>query len=222
MPGRAWSEDSSRTGSESNRHTGGTVIGTEPWDESEEALIRAAQAGEEAAMDELYVRTCDRLQAYVGRISGARLLRHVVPVDVAQDTYLRVFRSLEALRTDANVDDFWLLLRRNAMWVVRNHGARLGWQQGESALGQAGPGQVVDGPSREAGSVTRRDEASWLEGQLDEIDSKQRDVVRRRMQDQPFRDIAREVGGSEEAVRQRYSRAIRSLREKFVSRRREP
>jgi RNA polymerase sigma factor (sigma-70 family) len=189
---------------------GTTVIAAEPWEESDEALIRAAQAGEESALDELYVRTCDRLQAYVNRISGARLLRHVVSADVLQDTYVRVYRVLDALRPDANVEDFWLLLRRNAMWVVRNHGARNAGRQGESALGEGGLADHEREVERQTGTVTRRDEESWLQSQVGQMDSGQQEVVRRRLKQEPFGDIARDVGLSEEAVRQRYSRAIRS------------
>ena len=198
---------------------GVSVIATEPWDESEEALIRAARAGEESALDELYVRTCDRLQAYVTRISGSRLLRHVVSADMIQDTYVRVYRALDALRPDANLEDFWLLLRRNAMWVVRNQGRRYADRQGESALGEGGLGEQGQGLERETGIVTRRDEASWLMDQVGLLDTGHREVVRRRLNQEPFSDIAEDVGLSEDAVRQRYSRAIRTLREKFVSRR---
>ena len=198
---------------------GASVIATEPWDESEEALIRAARAGEESALDELYVRTCDRLQAYVTRISGSRLLRHVVSADMIQDTYVRVYRALGALRPDANLEDFWILLRRNAMWVVRNQGRRYADRPGESALGEGGLGEQGQGLEGETGIVTRRDEASWLMNQVGLLDTGHREVVRRRLNQEPFSDIAEDVGLSEDAVRQRYSRAIRTLREKFVSRR---
>lgn len=193
----------------------------QPWEGDDEALIRAAQGGDEGALDELYVRTCDRLEAYVNRISGARLLRHVVSEDVLQDTYVRVFRVLDSLRPEANVEDFWRILRRNALWVVRNQGARHGGKQGESALGAGSPADLADGSGDRTGTVTRRDEASWLQSQLDEIDSGHGEVVRRRMKQEAFNDIALQVGISEEAARQRYSRAIRDLREKFISRRRD-
>ena len=63
---------------------------------SDHALLEASRAGDEAAFAELVRRYRDRITSYICRMTGD----YDGAVDLAQETFVRVFRAAERYRTD--------------------------------------------------------------------------------------------------------------------------
>ena len=65
------------------------------------------------------------------------------------------------------------------------------------------------------GSITRADENARLDGLLKSLEPKLEEVVRMRMEETTFVDIAAKLGVAEATVRKRYMMAARQLRSQW-------
>lgn len=109
------------------------------------ALVRAAQAGDRGAFEQLYRRHVARVHAICLRLSADA----TVAEELTQDTFVRAWQRLDALRSDA----FGAWVRRVAARVAlddrRSHQRRLArvvpdGQPGATAGTSSSPGTALD------------------------------------------------------------------------------
>lgn len=174
-------------------------------------LLRAATAGDERARSELVAMHAPRLQRYIERRSGARLLRETSTSDMVQETFLRLFSALRAMPGDATLDTFRRWMFRHADWVLQNHGRAAARHRGESVAETPPPGLAATSPA--TGAVTAADEAAWLRSLLQRLPARYGDVVRLRLEGLSFAAIGAQLGVDEAAARQRFARVLQTLRQ---------
>jgi RNA polymerase sigma-70 factor (ECF subfamily) len=92
-----------------------------PADDPLEQLVRRIRAGEADAFEELLTRTEARILALAWRILGDRHLAE----DAAQETYLRVFRSLSTFRLGEPFEAWMVRIAVNVCYdLARKRGPR--------------------------------------------------------------------------------------------------
>ncbi|MEM7308952.1 MAG: sigma-70 family RNA polymerase sigma factor [Planctomycetota bacterium] len=180
-------------------------------DPSDGRLVGRAQEGSDEALGRLVEACSPAVRRYLDRRVGAHLRRFVSLSDMEQEVLLQGVRALDRLSPDASVDDFQALLQRHAQWVIGKAARRHRLSQGESEGGDAGAPRH-EGAS--LGTVTRRDEARWLDERVDALAEPEARVVRLRLAGHTFAAIAELLGLGESAVRKRYLQAARRLRER--------
>jgi len=175
-------------------------------------LLAKARAGSEDALSELLDRLEDGVLDYLDRRTGPRVRRFVSVSDLRQETLLRAAGILRQLPSDASVADFKALLCRNAEWMIKNAARDLGRLDGESALaGRSADvaGSRVPTPSGEAGA---NDELDWLESLFEKLAPEAARILRLRLAERTFKEIAAELEISEDAARKRHTVATERLR----------
>lgn len=172
-------------------------------------LIERARRGDTAAAGRLIELSRPGLRTYLESRVGPALRRHTSIGDLEQEVLLRIPDLVPRLRESASFDELTGLLLKNARWVIHN-AVRTGQRfQGES-LAPADPGPASQQGSQ--GSVTRADENARLAALVEELEPELADVVRLRLADRTFVDIASQLGIAEATVRKRYMTAARILR----------
>ena len=178
------------------------------WDQrdpvSDEALVRRARDGEEAALSALVKRHADAVYRVALAIAGDRDLAQ----DVSQDAFLKAFRGLDGFRGDAAFRTWLLTIAANAArGALRRQGRRR-----ETDLDTAPPvASEVRGPDQDAELSSESARAREALGRLPE---KQRLSVQLRVDEGlSFREIAEVIGSTEGAARVNYFHGIRKLRE---------
>jgi RNA polymerase sigma-70 factor (ECF subfamily) len=128
--------------------------------------------------------------------------------DVAQETFLKAFRSLAGFRGDASFKTWVLAIAANeARGVLRKAGRRK-----ELSLEKVGPVVSGDAPADEA--IEDREAAQRVLKLLSRLPEKQRQAVTLRIfEDLSFREIGKVIGSSEGAARVNYHHGIRRLKE---------
>jgi RNA polymerase sigma-70 factor, ECF subfamily len=170
----------------------------------DEELVRLAQAGKVAAMDELVSRHYEG--AY--RVALGILRDEEGAADVAQDAFLKAFRGLEAFRGDAAFRT-WLftIVANEARGSFRKMGRRK-----ETDLDTAGP-LASDGEDAQ-GKLEKEEEVARVRHLLGRLPEKQRQAVTLRVFEAlSFREIGALIDSSEGAARVNYHHGIRRLRE---------
>ncbi|HSW30002.1 MAG TPA: RNA polymerase sigma factor [Longimicrobiales bacterium] len=170
----------------------------------DEALVRRAREGEEAALSALVNRHTDAVYRVALAIAGDRDLAQ----DISQDAFLKAFRGLEGFRGDASFRTWLLTIVANeARGALRRHGRRR-----ESDLDSAPPlASHAKGPDQMAELSGESARARKALGRLPE---KQRLSVQLRVDEGlSFREIAEVIGSTEGAARVNYFHGIRRLRE---------
>lgn len=170
-------------------------------------LLERASSGDRAARDELMRRFEVELKTYTTQRLGLKLRRQWSVADVCQEVFLQVFRGLDTLPADASLDTFKGRLFQNAIWMIDRMARRGARFAGESA------GNDLERAADASGGVTRTDELEWLKALAERLRDPYRSVLVRRLAGRGFAEIAAELGDSEAAVRKRYVRAFRMLRE---------
>jgi RNA polymerase sigma-70 factor (ECF subfamily) len=122
---------------------------------SEEALVRQAQAGEEAAFAELARRHQQRVYATIFGL----VRNHADADDLAQDTFLSAYRSIGGFRGGSS---FYTWIYRIAVNLTMNHIKKRSREKGRSELLENTP------PSAQAQAVASPE----LRSQTDEISDK--------------------------------------------------
>jgi RNA polymerase sigma-70 factor, ECF subfamily len=178
------------------------------WDQpdpvSDEALVRRARDGEEAALSALVKRHADAVYRVALAIAGDRDLAQ----DVSQDAFLKAFRGLDGFRGDAAFRTWLLTIAANS---ARGALRRLGRRR-ETDLDSSPPlASEVRGPDQDAELSS---ESARAREALDRLPEKQRLSVQLRVDEGlSFREIAEVIGSTEGAARVNYFHGIRKLRE---------
>ena len=176
---------------------------------SSEDVIRRAQEGDQEALNALLEEGAPMVRRLLDRWVGQGLGRFVSVSDLEQEVLLRGVQGLGRFGANASVEEFRALLVTHTRWAVANASRR---HQGSAGESQASDGPTPDDP-RSMGSVTRADEASWLESRLDRLPEGQAEVVRMRARGQTFAQIGKAIGVGEDAARKRFLAASRKIRE---------
>jgi RNA polymerase sigma-70 factor, ECF subfamily len=178
------------------------------WDQpdpvSDEALVRRARNGEDAALSALVKRHADAVYRVALAIAGDSDLAQ----DVSQDAFLKAFRGLDGFRGDASFKTWLLTIAANAArGALRRQGRRR-----ETDFETAPPvASDVRGPDED---VELSSEAAQARVALGRLPEKQRLSVQLRVDEGlSFREIADVIGSTEGAARVNYFHGIRKLRE---------
>lgn len=177
-----------------------------PSDEVE--LVAAAKGGDLAAFEELYRISKAEVYTLAYRLTGNEEDAH----DVAQEAYIRAFRSLKRFRGDARFSTWMHRITANCALTFlakRNKGRHEELSSDES---------VAD--DRPESSPEMMAEAEFVRDRLTEALSDlpprlRAVVVLRDVYDLPHEAIATELGISQEAAKVRLHRARRKLRERL-------
>ena len=129
-------------------------------------------------------------------------------MDVAQDTFLKVFGALHRFRGDASFKTWLLTITANeARGVLRKAHRRL-----ETSIEDAGP--IGDDGTDPAEAAVITDESTRARTALERLPEKQKLSVSLRIDEGlSFREIGDVIGSSEGAARVNYFHGIRRLRE---------
>ena len=169
-------------------------------------LVDRLRSGEGAAFDELYAAERDRVYRFLFRLCGGR---RDLAEDLFQETWMRLARHARTLRADTDLVA-WLytvgrnLHRSHARWAVVDRRA-LGRLERWWYLDDA-PSQRPDERAAAAAALSR------LEAAIAELPGAQREVLLLAVgEGLPQDEVARLLGMSHDAVRQRLSRARAAL-----------
>ena len=165
-------------------------------------LLAACRRGDFGAFEELVVRTERQVFTLAYRLVGDRSEAE----DVAQEAYLRVFRSLGAFREDARFETWLFRIVTNVAMTHLKRRGRFGELLREP---EEGPGP--EAPERPADQVVDRDEVKRA---LEVLPLGMRTtVVLREVYGLSSKEIGEEMGLTEGAVKVRLHRARRRLKE---------
>lgn len=165
-------------------------------------LLDACRRGDSGAFEELVERTQRQVYTLAYRLVGDR---HEAE-DVAQEAYLRVFRSLRGFREDARFETWLYRIVTNAAFTHLRRRGRFG------AVLAEGQERFVEEPEeRPLEATLDRDEVKRaLQGLSEGLRTV---VILKDVYDLPVREIAEEMGVSEAAVKVRLHRARKRLKE---------
>jgi len=188
---------------------------TEPSDAELIAVIRAGAS--ERAVDDGYRRLVSRHWKVVLVLVRSRIGSEGDAEDVAQEVFLRAFRSLGGLEAPHLFLGWLLRIARN---LATDHLRR---RRGETSLEGLGKlfveSRVVDDESAHATHerLEREEEVERVMQAVDRLPEKYRTVVMLRyLEDLPYRDLAARLGEPEGTVRNRLFRALAKLRETLL------
>lgn len=172
-------------------------------------LIRAIQAGNEAAFETLY----ERYLPSVWRYAFAQLAGHVAAAeDVVSETFLAAVRQVARLRPEGGSVGGWLIgIARHKVGDVRRRRGRVrtGTVPEEPARDDDGPAAPLEA------AETRAQVAAVMDGLPDD----QRQAMEwKYMDDLSVREIARRLGRTEKAAETVLYRARNAFREAFERR----
>lgn len=178
---------------------------------NEAALVERARKGERGAFDELVKRTYADTYTLAFRLTGNE---HDAR-DVAQDVYVRAFRSLPRFRGEARVSTWLYRITANcaATTLSRNSKRRHAILDDGAAVADT---SMASDPFHQ---TQVREEQTAVEALLLELPPRMRAVVvLRDVYELSHEDIARELGISETAAKVRLHRARRKLRDLLAER----
>jgi RNA polymerase sigma factor (sigma-70 family) len=171
------------------------------------------QAAVALSPDEVAQLYRDHAPALLGFL-GRRVLLAEVAVDLMAETFARAYRDRESFRGEGAEEALaWVYgIARHVLASYARRGAverralrALGVQR--RALTDA----EYDRVEELAGLAALRDR---IDGELDALETGQRDAVRLRvLEERPYDEVAHELGVSEQTARARVSRALRALRD---------
>lgn len=188
---------------------------------TEEAeLLRRADAGDRAAVDQLFALHRDRLRWMVRLRLNRRLQGRVDPSDVLQDACLEGCRRLgEYLRAPRLPFFLWLrhLTALKLLAVHRRHlgtAARDAGQEAQPGVNAAALAAEVVGEISSPSAALRRDELqAVVQKALESMDETDREVlVLRHFESLSNDEVAQLLGLTKTAASNRYVRALKRLR----------
>lgn len=178
------------------------------------SLMLRFQRGDDAAFDELVRRNWPKVLRLVHRFIGAREDAH----DLTQDVFLGVWRSRRSYRPRAR---FSTWIYRSALNVCLNYNRSMQLRRTVSLSGPDGEARgVADLPEPDADlpleEIERRERVRKVREAIDTLPENQRAaVLLSRYEKLPYRDIARVMDLSVQAVKSLLSRAKENLRYKL-------
>ncbi|MCC6872993.1 MAG: RNA polymerase sigma factor [Sandaracinaceae bacterium] len=168
---------------------------------TDEELMRAYVAGDQAAFRELFERYAPMLM----RLTLRYLRSQDLSREVVQQTFFQLHAARNDFREGARLRPWVFTI---AMNLVREH-FRRGKRRKETELDE---GRTAAEPERSRIELEQR--AERLYGALAALPDAQREVVELHwLEERPFAEVAQIVGASEGAVRVRAHRAYKRLKE---------
>jgi RNA polymerase sigma-70 factor (ECF subfamily) len=180
-------------------------------------LARAFQAGDSKAFDELVMRHQDRVFNLCYRMVGM----YEDADDCAQETFVRVYRSLKKFRFRSA---FSTWLYRIAVNTCKNHLASRGYRRNREMVSINGnvagesdaPAEIADCTYMPNGALERRETEELLQSAIDSLPDDQRVVVvLRDIEDRSYEEIASITRLKLGTVKSKIARGRRHLREKL-------
>lgn len=177
--------------------------------DDEAVLIQAAQH-DLSAFGPLYAHYVDRIYTYLRTRTGPA--RAEDTADLTQQVFLRALDALPRYRVRDGISfAAWLFrIARNAAtdWQ-RREGRTVGWEAVPEEQHPAAP-ETADG------ALLRQDEVAEVHRLLATLDDATREAILLRFSAQlTLSEIGAVLGSSDEAVRKRISRALRTLKERY-------
>ncbi len=180
------------------------MVRERPGDASDEALVGRARHGDASALDMLVARHLDAVYQVALRVLADRDAAQ----DAAQETWIRVLRSLDTFRGEASFRTWLLRVAANA---ARSAGRR-STRRRESPLPEEPA--VDESAADPAAAAVLRGEAARIELALAELPEKQRMAVSLRIyQGLSHREIGEVIDSTEASARVNYHHGIKRLRE---------
>jgi RNA polymerase sigma-70 factor (ECF subfamily) len=175
--------------------------------DDEQALVARLRRGEARAFEELVIGYQHRVYGVALRMLGSRAEAE----DVAQDAFLRAYRSVAEFRGDAKLST-WLYAITSRLCLNRlGSAAHQRTRHGDEAIAQ-----VADEGEDAAGQVERREREATLHAAIAELDDDRRlVVVLADLEGLAYEEIAGALGVPVGTVRSRLHRARMELRQRL-------
>lgn len=187
------------------------------------ALLRAARAGEPAALGELFQRECPRLRRILRRHAGAALLQRVELDDLVQEACVEALRRLPSFEYQRRGAFFrWLAalavhrlhnLRRTGEAACRDQRRERGPARTPATVSPLEPAAPEPGPSTLLQSAEAVLDVQAALSSLTEIDRQV--IALARTEGLPLTEVAARMGRSRNAVALLLSRALRKLAQRL-------
>lgn len=194
------------------------MLATEVERDPDASLVEAFQAGDASAFDALVARYKRPVYGVAYRLAG----NAADAEDIAQEAFIRVYRSLPGFRGDARFKTWLFTITTNVARNRMRDGQRKGRNKIESldarreALGNAHEPSDHSTPNPNEAARTKEME-SLLQGALDELPEHYRTVFVLRIQENlSYDEIAEAVGCPKGTVKSRLNQA-RSLLHRRLS-----
>jgi len=185
-----------------------------------EGLVRRAQAGDEAALNDLFAAHYEELRRFVRKRLGPSLRREVDDSeDILHSAMRGALQSLPEFRPEG--EEAWVrwmgtIIANKIASKVRHHRAQKRGGGRANVGGTEGLGWLggAEGRERSPGeSAEVREDTDRLYDALESLPPERRDLlVKSHIRKLPLSEMAEELGISEEAVRQRVLRAEQALK----------
>jgi RNA polymerase sigma-70 factor (ECF subfamily) len=183
---------------------------------SDQELLDRCRAGDEEAFDELVLRHRQRAFNIAFRVLGD----HEDAAEVAQDAFVRIYRSVNDFRGDCEFTTWLhqivvnLAHNKHRWWKRRGRQASVSLDVAvETADGEM-PRQVADGTDAPDVHTMKAEFIELLGRRIEELPQKFRDVlVLRNVDNLSYEQIADVLGWSIGTVKSRIARAREALRE---------
>ncbi|MGC8638522.1 MAG: sigma-70 family RNA polymerase sigma factor [Isosphaeraceae bacterium] len=193
----------------------------------EQARLRQAAAGDEAAWAAILASHRDRLRRMVALRLDHRLKGRIDPSDVIQEAFLQAAQGLPKYLEHAERPLFLWLRWLTGMTLRAVHRRHLGIQARDAgrevqlldrplpqASSAALAAQLLGRDTRPSVAAIREERKRRLQEALNAMDSVDREVlVLRHFEELSNAEVARELGLRESAASKRYIRALRRLKE---------
>ena len=181
-----------------------------------EREVAAAAAGDREAFGQLVLRH----RRLVSSIALAHLRDEAASEDVAQEVFIEAWKGLRQLR---NASSFLPWLRQLSRNIALHHVRSRTRAVAQAPLDDALLDRVADPRAHDGEALVRTEEQRALEQALDALPDEAREwVLLYYREGQSTSQVAALFGLSEEAVRQRLSRARKRIREDVFARLSEP
>ena len=175
-----------------------------------EVMLRV-KAGDDAAFEHLVEKFRRPLVGFLYRMARS----HAVAEELAQEVFLRVYRSRQSYKASAK---FTTWMYRIATNLAVNHARDTRGRRGEVSLDESTEGgmafEVADGEPTAEQELLRRERLRAIRSQVEALPERQRlAVVMHKYQDLDYREIAQAMKLSESATKSLLFRAYETLRE---------
>lgn len=183
-------------------------------------LIRRAQAGDEEARNDLFVRYQPRIQEMIRKRMGRHLRAKMESCDILQEVMLAIAKDLRQFSVEGQ-GAFMQWVKRLAENEIKDHikylnakkrhGQEISLEPEGTESGDQGIQLVAQDPtpSRE---LIRREKEERFKQILDMLPVDYREVLIKRWEKElSFREIGEHMGRSEDAARKLYDRAEKAL-----------
>ncbi len=179
-------------------------------DRSDWELVARARSGDAESFAELVRRYQRPLIHFCRRMTGSQEDAE----DVAQESFVRVYRYLHRLRPDARFSTVLFGMARNLTLNFLRDAGRRGRGVTRSLTGaDESDGPVEDDGRRPDRSARRREIEEWIERGLEELSPEHREIlVLRELQGMDYDTLARVLKCRKGTVKSRLARAREQLR----------